>query len=349
MQLSQLAQMIGSQVMNGTEDTAILGITTLEEAGPSYISFVSDKKYLAKGDSTQAAAVIVPEGVEVADKPYIPVPQVWIAVLQLLNHFHPNHERKIYTGVHPTAVVDVTAILGENTVVSPNAVVGPNSILGDNVYVGPGVVIGEGCKIGTNVIIYANVTIESFTELGDGVIIQPGAVLGADGFKYEMINGQWMKIPQVGTVKVSANAEVGANSCIDRASYTFTGVGANTKIDNLVQLAHNAQVGANNVIVSQSGIAGSTKIGNYCILAAQVGIADNLTIGDKVVVFAQSGVKDNLETGSAVFGTPAKPFRKEAKIIAIQNKLPEMVQEIARLTKRIKELEDRLAELSDLT
>lgn len=344
MLLTEFAAAMGSRVENLEKDFAIRGITTLENAGPTDVSFVSDRKYLKQVKASKAGAVIVSEKLTPEGRPFIPLAEPWAGVLYLLQQLHPDWARRWYTGIHPTAVVDGSAQLAANVQVGPTAVIGPRVAIAEGTAIGPGCVIGPGCTIGSDCTLGANCVLEAGTVLGDNVILQPGAVLGADGFKYEILGGKWTKIPQVGKVIIGAGAEVGANTCIDRASFTETRVGPNTKLDNLVQIAHNANIGGNSIIVSQTGIAGSTEIGDNCILAAQVGVADNLKLGKGVIVLAQAGVKDNLEDGQTVIGSPARPFRHQARIFSVENKLPDLAAELARLTEKVAELEKRLSE-----
>lgn len=347
MKLSELASVLNADVTNSSGDVEVTGISTLGEAAETDISFVTDKKYLGGLADTKACAILIPESLAPIDKPYIALKDVWSGILASLKLFFPDFSRKTYSGIHPTAVIDATAQLGADVTIAPNAVVGPRTRVESGCYIGAGVVVGADCVLGEQTIIYANAVLEAGTVLGRQVIVQPGAVLGADGFKYELLRGRWAKIPQVGHVEIADGAEVGANSCVDRASYTVTQVGANSKLDNLVQVAHNVRVGENCVIVSQTGIAGSTTIGNNSILAAQAGVADNLTIGSGAVVLAQSGVKDHIKDGETHFGTPSRPFRQAARIIGIENKLPELAAEVARLSAKIAELEARLTELNN--
>lgn len=342
MKLSELAAMLGSTNLNCPDDTELIGISTLGEAGEQELSFVTDKKYLAGVAESKAAVILVPEKLAPIDRPYIALKDVWSGVLKSLKVFYPNFDRRDYAGVHPSAVVDSTADIAADAIIGPLAVIGAAVKVESGAYIGPGVVVGPRCVVGERSTIYANAVLEADTRIGKGVYIQPGAVIGGDGFKYELLNGRWTKIPQVGRVVLGDNVEVGANSCIDRASYTVTAVDANTKLDNLVQIAHNAHIGENCVIVSQSGVAGSTTIGSNSILAAQAGVADNLTLGQGVIVLGQSGVKDNVKDGVTMFGSPARPFRQEARIIAVEGRLPELAAEVARLTEKIARLEELL-------
>lgn len=342
MKLSELAVLLDSRVAGATEDLEITGISTLDEAIAGEISFVTDRKFLKRVESSRASAFLLPGDLSLDEKPYIPLQDAWAGVLAALKHFYPGSARKEYQGVHISAVIDASAKLAPGVSVGPLAVIGAEAGIGAGSYIGPGVVIGEKCAIGENCTIYANAVLEGGTKLGNGVLIQPGAVIGSDGFKYELLHGRWTKIPQVGHVEIADDAEIGANSCIDRASYTVTAVGQNSKIDNLVQIAHNVRVGKNTIVVSQVGIAGSSTIGNNTILAAQAGVADNLKVGNEVVALARSGIMQNVGDGEKVMGFPARASMRTSRIMAIENKLPEMYAELKRLTKKVEELEARL-------
>lgn len=342
MKLSELAALLGSEVTGATEDFEITGISTLDEAIAGEISFVTDKKFLKRVEGSRASAVLLPGDLSVDEKPYILLKDPWAGVLAALKLFYPGFARKDYQGVHVSAVIDASARLAAGVSVGPLAVIGAEAGIGAGSYIGPGVVIGAQCVIGENCTIYANAVLESGTKLGNGILIQPGAVIGSDGFKYELLQGRWTKIPQVGHVEIADDAEIGANSCIDRASYTVTAVGQNSKIDNLVQIAHNVRVGENTIVVSQVGIAGSTTIGDNTILAAQAGVADNLKVGNQVVALARSGITHNVGDGEKVMGFPARAYMRTSRIMAVESKLPEMFAELKRLTNKVEELEARL-------
>ncbi len=339
MKLSELAEMLGSKVIAAEADFDIAGISTLDEAREGDVTFVTDRKFASRLGTTKARAVLLPEKLAPVDMPYIPLSDVWSGVLATLKIFYPDFARKAYVGIHPTAVVDPTAQLASDVNIGPNAVIGADVRIAAGVYIAPGAVIGAGCTLGENCIIYANAVLESGTVLGCGVIIQPGAVLGADGFKYEILGGRWTKIPQVGNVELADDVEVGANACLDRASFTKTAIGPNTKIDNLVQIAHNVRTGENCIVVAQTGISGSTSIGDNTIMAGQSGVVDNVRIGNNVVVLAKAGVTKDIPDGQTYVGMPARPYGQETRIMAVTTKLPEMASKLARLTKKVAELE----------
>ncbi len=344
MRIREFAKAVGAKVIGLDEDFEITGISTLEEAQPGQISFVSAERYLPAAAKSQASAIIVAENLVVEGKPCLVMKEPWLGVLYLLEHFYPADGAIYYEGIHPTAVVDPTACVGSNVRIGPYAVIGPQSKIGNRSIIEAGCIIGPGVEIGEGCHLHPRVVVEHGTRIGNRVIIQAGAVLGGDGFKFEVIDGRWRKIPQVGRVVIEDDVEIGANTTIDRASFTETRIGAGTKIDNLVQIAHNVRIGRDCVIVAQVGIAGSTSVGDGSILAAQVGVADNLKLGKGVRVMARSGVKDDLADGQTVLGAPARPFRVAARIMAAEAKLPELVAEVARLSERIAELERRLGE-----
>ncbi len=344
MRLREFAEAVGGQIVGLEEDFEIQGLTTLEQAKPGQVSFVANERYLPAARNSQASALIVAEGLAIPGKTCVVLEEPWRGVLYLLERFYPADAAVYFEGVDPAAVVDATAEVGKGVRIGPRAVVGPRAKIGDGTIVEPGCVIGPDVEIGQNCHLHPNVVIEHGTRIGNRVIIQAGAVIGGDGFKFEVIGGKWTKIPQVGRVVIEDDVEIGANTTIDRASFTETRIGAGTKIDNLVQIAHNVTIGRDCVIVAQVGIAGSSSVGDGSILAAQVGIADNLKLGRGVRVMARSGVKDHLEDGQTVLGTPARPFRLAARIMAAEAKLPDLVSEVAKLSEKVKELEERLKE-----
>jgi UDP-3-O-[3-hydroxymyristoyl] glucosamine N-acyltransferase len=342
MRLREFAEAVGGQIVGPGEDFEIQGLTTLEEAKAGEISFVTHERYVPAAQKTQASALIVPEQMAIAGKTCVVLKEPWRGVLYLLERFYPADAAIYFDGIHPTAVVAPTAQLGAGVRVGPHAVVGPRVRIGAGTIIEAGCVVGPDVEIGERCHLHPNVVIEHGTCIGHRVIIQAGAVIGGDGFKYEVIGGKWTRIPQVGRVVIEDDVEIGANTTIDRASFTETRIGAGTKIDNLVQIAHNVKIGRDCVIVAQVGIAGSSSVGDGSILAAQVGIADNLKLGRGVRVMARSGVKDHIGDGQTVLGAPARPFRLAARIMAAEAKLPDLVSEVARLSEIVKELRAKL-------
>ena len=259
----------------------------------------------------------------------------WAFIL-LLKHI--DSQRVKYTpGIHPSAVISPKATLGANVTVGAHSVVEDGAVIGDNTVIYPQCYIGQNVKIGKNCLIYPQVVIREDCILKDFVILQAGAKIGSDGFGFTFHEGRHQKIPQIGNVVIESDVEIQSNTCIDRAKISSTTIGANTKIDNLVQIGHNVHVGMSSIMCAQVGVAGTTEIGNGVILAGQVGLAGHMKIGDRVQVGAQSGVVGSIPAGQTYFGYPAMPQKEAFRQVAILRKLPEMYTEFKKLKKQMDE------------
>ena len=243
-------------------------------------------------------------------------------------------------GVHPSAVVDPSATLGKNVAVGPLCTVAKDARVGDNTTLVAGVFVGEAATVGTDCLIYPNVTVREATVIGDRVILQPGVVLGADGFGYAKNGSIHHKVPQIGRVVIEDDVELGANTCIDRATTGETRIKRGTKVDNLVQVAHNVVMGENCVVAAQVGISGSTEVGHGVVIGGQAGVGGHIVIGDRAIVGAQGGVTKDVAPNRIVSGYPAREHSVAKRINAHTAMLPE-------LFKRVKELEHRLSELEE--
>jgi UDP-3-O-[3-hydroxymyristoyl] glucosamine N-acyltransferase len=253
-------------------------------------------------------------------------------------------EAKHFQGVHKSALLGKDVKLGKNAALGAYVVVDDGAQIGDNAVIYPGCFIGRQAKIGNNVLIYPNVSIRERVSIGNNVIIHSGTVIGSDGFGFVEVNGKHHKIPQVGTVEICDDVEIGANVTIDRARFDKTVIGRGTKIDNLVQIAHNVVIGENCLIVAQVGISGSTTIGNNVILAGQAGLVGHITVGDKARVTAKSGVIKSIPAGAMFAGYPARPFLENQKSHAHVHNLPKMFDLVKELKKKIESLENKLKE-----
>ncbi|MDD4279343.1 MAG: UDP-3-O-(3-hydroxymyristoyl)glucosamine N-acyltransferase [Candidatus Sumerlaeales bacterium] len=342
MLLSEFAQVANGRVSNLDTDFEINAATSFDVAGSCDVCVVTTPKLNTAALSSAAGAFIVKQGNVLPGRVCVEVADPWLAMAGLLSKLHPISAVQWFRGIHPSAVIHESAVLGANVTVGPNVVIGPGSVLGAGCYLYPGVVIGPNVSIGDDCLFESNVVIEANTRIGNRVIIHAGSVIGSDGFKYEIVSVGRIKIPQVGCVVIEDDCEIGSCSCVDRAGFTETRIGARTKIDNLVQVGHNCVIGNDCVIVSQTGVAGSCKLGNWVILAAKVGIADHVTINDGAIVMAGSNVMREVPAGEHVLGTPAVPVTQELRIKTAQNKLPEMRKEMLALRRRIEELEKRL-------
>lgn len=337
--LKELVQRTGGKLIPPSAgENTISGFTTLDVAGANDLSFVVSERFRKQARESRAPAIILPEGMEVEDKILIQVPQVWKSVACLMNLFYP--EPKPSGEIHNTAVIHPGAKLGANVTVGPYSVIESGVTIGDHGVIGALCYIGENTAIGNHCLIHPNVTILKGCELGNRVILNSGAVIGSDGFKYELIDGVPAKIPQVGRVVLEDDVEIGSNTCIDRASLTETRIGRGTKLDNLIQIAHNVEIGSYCMIAAQTGIAGSTKIGHGCIMGGQVGIRDNIVLGDGVMIAAKSGIMNNTPSGSKVFGFVAMPAQEGLKREAMINRLPRILDTMKNLEKRIEQLEE---------
>ncbi len=337
--VTELAEYLGG-VVQGDGATLISGLGALETAGPEALTFLANPKYAAKVAETSAGAVLMAPGGERYGRTAIEVANPYLGFAKLLTLFYTTpHEP---AGVLPAAVVSDSAVIGEGASIYPGAIIGRNVAIGARTTVYPGAVLYNDAIIGEDCTIHANAVIRERCRIGNRCIIQPGAVIGSDGFGYAPDGNGYYRIPQIGIVVLEDDVEIGANSCIDRAAIEVTRIRRGTKLDNLVQIAHNCQIGEDCMIVSQVGISGSTKLGNHVTLAGQVGVAGHLTIGDNVLVGAQSGVPSSLPANAAYSGSPTMPHREWLKSAMVVPRLPELKKTVSALEKRVAELEAKL-------
>jgi len=333
MKLKELATRIGAQMEPPDADVDITGIGTLEMAIAGQITFVSNPKYAPLAKTTQASAVIVDDRFPALDKPLLRTknPQYGYARAVILFHDPVSYER----GIHPTAVIHPSARIGSGASVGAYVTIEAEVEIDADCTLLPHVVIYRRVRIGKNFFAHSHVSIREYCEIGDNVLLHNGVVVGSDGFGFAKDDdGRWQKIPQIGKVVLEDDVEIQANSCIDRASLGETRIGRGTKIDNLVQIAHNCTVGENNMICSQVGMAGSTELGRNVILAGQVGIAGHCKLGDGVIVTAQSATSHDIEPGRIISGSPAFDNKQWLRSVAIFNKLPELAKAVRMASNR---------------
>lgn len=338
--LKEIAELIGGELL-GDGNTVITGISGIEEAGKGEITFLANPKYFPLLEKTQASAVITPRDTESALKPLVRVDNPSLAFAKILSVFAP-YEAKRPQGVHSTAILGKDVKLGRNVAIGPYAVIEEAASIGDNTVIYAGSFVGHHSAIGADTLIYPNVSIREQVTVGSRVIIHSGTVIGSDGFGFATIDGLHHKIPQIGTVEIGDDVEIGANVTIDRARFDKTVIGKGTKIDNLVQIAHNVVTGENCIIVAQAGISGSTSLGKNVTLAGQAGLVGHITIGDNAIVMAQSGVSKSVPEGAMVWGYPAKPEKIAKRVNACVHNLPRLYNTVAELKKKIAELELKL-------
>ncbi len=339
--LKELADLVNGE-LTGDPEIVIVGISGIKEAKKGDITFLANSKYSSLMKATKASAVITSREINDSDKPLIRVDNPSIAFTKVVSLAAPNGIRHPQ-GIHPTAIIADRARL------SPGVAIGAYTVIEDGVSVASGSVIYSGCYVGRNTcvgkncLIYPHVAIRERVEIGERVIIHSGAVIGSDGFGFAMVRGIQKKIPQIGTVSIEDDVEIGANVTIDRARFDKTVIGKGTKVDNLVQIAHNVTTGKNCIIVAQAGISGSTVLGDGVILAGQAGVVGHIYIGDKAIVAAQAGVTKSIASGIKVSGYPAKPHEIARKVNACVQNLPNLYKKIKELESKIIELENKIA------
>ncbi|MCC6232724.1 MAG: UDP-3-O-(3-hydroxymyristoyl)glucosamine N-acyltransferase [Verrucomicrobiales bacterium] len=337
----QVAELLGGTV-EGNPDLPLTGFAPAHTAKAGDLTFAENELYFAAAESSAAAAVLVGPDIPTSQKTLIRVQQPRIAFARVLPVFFP--EAVPPHGIHPTAVVAASAE------VAPNAHIGPHCVVGERVRIAAhcallgGNHVGDDCLLGEDTRLFPNAVLYPRTQVGARVRIHAGAVVGSDGYGYVLDQGTHRKIPQVGFVVVQDDVEIGANTTIDRGALGATLIGRGTKIDNLVQIAHNVVTGEHCLVISQVGIAGSTRLGSYVTLAGQVGLAGHLKIGSRVTVGAQSGVMNNIPDGEKWLGSPAVHERQAKRQYIGISRLPDLARDFDRLERRLEELERRLGD-----
>ena len=332
--VQEIADLVGGQV-EGDSGEVLEGAAGLGEATATDVSYLSNPKYLGELQHTQAGALILPEGVEApAGVTVIRVRQPQLAFVRVLGLVDARRERHPQ-GIHPTAVIDPTAQLDTDVSAGPYVVVEAGARVGRGTILHAGCTIGAEAVVGDHCLVYSRAVICHRVTVGNRVIIHPGAVVGSDGFGYATVEGTHHKIPQVGTVRVEDDVEIGANTTIDRGTIDATVIGRGTKLDNLVQIGHNVQVGRACLITAFVGIAGSTKIGNNVAIGGQAGFADHIEVGDNVYIAAQAGVIDNVPSNTRVAGTPAWPWRDTMRVVKYWQRLGEIFDDVRELKQAV--------------
>lgn len=336
--LSSLAARVGGTVV-GDGSRTIAAIKTLEEAGQDDLAVYHNRRYLAQARESLAGALLVSDPAPFPGRDLLVCTEPYLALARLLEVFHP--PRRAQAGVHPTAVVGAGARLGDGVALGPHAVVGASAVLGAGVQVGAGTVVGAGAVVGDDTVLHPHVVIEDGCRVGARCVLHAGVVVGSDGFGFATSGGVHHKVPQVGTVVIEDDVELGANVCVDRGSLGETRVGQGTKVDNLVQIGHNVQVGEHCLLVALSGIAGSTRLGHHVVMAGQSGAVGHVTIGDGVVVTAKTGVTEDTPPGAMVSGFPARPHREWLRAMGHLFSLEDLRRRLVALERTVRSLGER--------
>ena len=337
---SQIATLIQGNV-EGDASVLIKAAGKIENASEGDISFLANPKYLNYIYDTKASVVIVSSDL-VFDKPLpcaiIRHPMPYYGFCQVLDAYFNPHQTRL--GIHASAVIEEGAQIGKDVYIGANAVIETGAVIGDKAQIYPNVFVGKQARIGSNTILYAGVNVYSDCIVGNNCIIHAGTAIGSDGFGFAPTpDGSYAKIPQIGNVIIEDNVETGANCCIDRATMGSTILRKGVKLDNMVQIAHNAEVGENTVIAGLSGVAGSAKVGKGCVIGAQVGIVGHITIADGTQIGGQSGIPKSIKEPNQQFiGSPAMPIKEAFKSQVLQRNLPALEQRVRDLERIIKEL-----------
>lgn len=336
--ISQLAKQLGAELV-GEGNINIRAVGPVDSAGQNDVTFAATAKHITKLAGSKAAAVIVKTRIEGLRKPQLIVENVDAALIEALHIFATKLKP-------PTEGIDITAIIADGVQIKKGASIGPAVVIESGAKIGENTVIAAGCKIGQNSTIGKNCRIDSNVviyhncTIGNSVIIQANTTIGSTGFGYSFIDGKHKLIPHNGGVLIEDFVEIGANCCVDRAKFGNTIIGAGTKTDNLVQIAHNVKIGKCCLIVAQVGIAGSCKIGDGVVIGGQVGLVDNIEVGDGVVIGGRSAVMQSIPAGRKVLGTPTTEIKQALKIMMLTKRLPKLFEQLRRLDERVDKLEN---------
>ncbi len=335
--LGDLARVLGA-TLDREPELVVSGVAPLETAGPAHIGFLSEARYQDRARASRAGAFLAPEDAGGLPAPTLRCRVPRLALADLLGLFHP--PVPLAPGVDPSAIVAADALVDPTASVGALSVIESGATIGPAVRIHPLVYVGHGAQVGDGTILYPHVVIREGVRLGKRVIVHAGAVVGADGFGYVFDGVLHRKIPQVGGVVLEDDVEIGANTAVDRGTLGDTVVRRGTKIDNLVQIGHNAEVGEHSLLAGQVGVSGSCRVGRGVVLGGQVGIADHVTVADGVMIGAQSGVPGDVLQEGKYLGSPARPLSLARRIFAAETRLPDLGRRLAALERRVASLED---------
>ncbi|MEZ0265682.1 MAG: UDP-3-O-(3-hydroxymyristoyl)glucosamine N-acyltransferase [Phycisphaerae bacterium] len=342
--LAQIAALLNVAPPPGADQVQIAGAGTLAEAGPTQISFLGDKRFVKHFATTRAGAVIVQAKIDIppdAARPVLRVDNADLAMAKVLEAFAPPIARPA-PGVHPSAQVDPTAVIADGVRIGPNVFVGARATVGARTVLHPGVCVGDDTLLGDDVELFPNVVVRERCTLGNRVVVHAGSVIGSDGFGYRWDGSKHAKLPQIGTVVIEDDVEIGSCTCVDRAKFSETRVGRGSKIDNLVQVAHNVVMGPHCIVAGQAGMAGSVTMGAGVMLGGQCAVRDHVHMADGSMLAACSGAMDDVAPKQFVSGLPAIPHRQMLREQAALRHVPELRAEIKKLQDELAEIRKRL-------
>lgn len=334
----QIASFINGEVI-GNKDAEVYTFAKIEEGTAGALSFLANPKYTEYIYTTNSSVVLVNKDFKAngdIKATLIKVDNAYESLAKLMTMYEASKPKK--QGISSLASISPTAKVGENCYIAPFAVIGDGCEIGDGCYIHDGVSVGDGAKVGNNCILYAHVTVYHDCRIGNNCILHSGCVIGADGFGFAPTANGYDKIPQTGIVVIEDNVEIGANTCIDRATMGSTVVHSGVKLDNLIQIAHNDEIGSHTVMASQAGIAGSAKIGEWCMIGGQAGVSGHCKMGDRTIVGAQCGIIGSRKGGETLLGSPAMDAKEFIRASAYLKKLPDLDKKVKELMKEIEAL-----------
>ncbi|HUI41888.1 MAG TPA: UDP-3-O-(3-hydroxymyristoyl)glucosamine N-acyltransferase [Terriglobia bacterium] len=334
MKVDDIARLVGGTV-HGEPAREVSGLAALDDAGPSDLAFAADPKALARAARSRAACILIPENSVLEGRTTVAVAGPKLAFIRVASALLPPAAHE--PGVHPTAVVASQATLGPDVSVGPHVVVEPGARVGARTHLGAGVFIGESAVIGDDCVLHPRTVLYPGVRIGNRVILHAGVVIGGDGFGYVFAEGRHWKFPQLGAVVVEDDVEIGCNSTIDRGSLGTTVIGEGTKIDNLVQIAHNVRIGKHCVIAAQTGISGSVEVGDYAVIGGQVGIGDHVVIEEGARLASKAGILPGkiVRRGATVWGIPARPLAVFKRQYAHLGRLPDLARRVSELERKL--------------
>ena len=338
----QIAQFLQGEIV-GDENASVHTFAKIEEGTPGALSFLSNPKYTPYLYETESSIVLV-------NKDFVPEKEVHTTLIKVDNAYESlakllmlyEQSKPKKQGIDPLASIASTAKIGENVYIGPFAVIGEHAEIGNNTQIYPHVCIGDGVKVGDNCTLYFSANVYHDSKIGNRVTLHAGAVIGADGFGFAPTPHGYDKIPQIGIVIIEDDVEIGANTCVDRATMGATIIHKGVKLDNLIQIAHNDEIGSHTVMAAQVGIAGSAKIGEWCMFGGQVGVGGHIHVGNHVELGAQTGAPFNIEDNKQLIGAPPVEKRTFFRNVALTQRLPEMHKELSALRKELEELKKQL-------
>lgn len=344
--LDEVTEIVGEGRHDGVSDITVTGIASLETATLGDLSFLGNRKYQKQVATCRASLILLPEsykGNPRPDQTFLFVPSPSLALAKICGRIERKHWPKPAPSIHPTAIVDPTAVVDPRAHIGPYCLIGPGSSVGPATVLDSYVVLGHDVSIGSRCWLSSRVNVTNGCRLGNRIRLQSGVVVGSDGYGYEHFEGQHRRLPQIGNVIIEDDVDIGANTTIDRARFGVTRIGEGTKIDNLVQIAHNVIIGKHCLVVAQAGISGSTVLQDHVIIGGQAGAVGHITIGAGSIVGAQAGVINNLAPGSKVLSTPAYPITESYRVEILQRHLPDLFKRVKVVEKQFQSVSEILA------